>query len=557
MMTTALQHHHNGSFAQAAQIYQRILTMDPRHADALHLLGMVSYQFGDLETATALILQAIAIHGAAASYYTNLGTVLHAQGKLEEAETVLRHALTLRPDLASIHVNLGNVLRARKEFDASIESYEQALALDPGSAEAFNNMGNARQALGHLDAAIACYERALALKPDYVGVHCNIGNLHAREGRLEEAARFYLLALQMKPDHAEAFFSLGNVRRDQGNSSDALRQYKNALRLRPDYAQATLGLALAQLLQGDFASGWQNSEARWQSIDHDTPRRAYVQPAWTGEKLESGSVLIWAEQGVGDEVMFAGLLPDAIRTGNRFILDCDERLKPLFARSFPGVTVVSEGLPGCYPELEVAAHLPSGSLPGLFRRSAADFSASTSPYLLADSATRERLRFCYADGRLLVGLAWHSTNLKTGRQRSIDLSWLAPLFAFEQIKWISLQYGDHALLESQAADASAPLFIDGAVDQLADMDQFAAQIAAMDLVVTIDNSTAHLAGALGVPVWVLLPFAPDWRWLLQREDCPWYPSMRLFRQEALGEWDSVIARVTNALTSMKPSVDGY
>lgn len=554
MMAAALQHHHNGRFAQAAQIYQQILAIDPRHADAFHLLGMVAYQAGDLETAAGLILQAIAIHGAAASYYTNLGTVLHAQGKLDEAETVLRHALTLRPDLASIHINLGNVLRARKEFDASVESYERALDLDPGSAEAFNNLGNARQALGQLDAAIACYERALALKPDYVGVCCNIGNLHWREGRLDEAAKFYLRAIEMKPDHAEAFFSLGNVRRDQGNSPEALRQYENALRLRPDYAQAAFGLALAQLLQGDFAAGWQNCERRWQSVDHDTPRRDYSQPAWTGDKLASGSLLIWGEQGIGDEIMFAGLIPDVIRTGNRCILDCEPRLQSLFARSFPSIDVVPGCGPGSHPELNIASQLPSGSLPGLFRKTSSEFAATTSPYLIADSATRDHLRSGYTDGGRLVGLAWYSNNRKTGGVRSIDLSSLAPLFKSPGIRWISLQYGDCDLLQNQAATAAAPILIDRAVDQLTDMDLFAAQIAALDLVITIDNSTAHLAGALGVPVWVLLPYAPDWRWLLERADCPWYPTMRLFRQPTFGDWDSVIENVATALNRTSPPI---
>ena len=179
----------------------------------------------------------------------------------------------------------------------------------------------------------------------------------------------------------------------------------------------------------------------------------------------------------------------------------------------------------------------------MFRPSSASFAATTSPYLIANPTERERFRARYADGRPLVGLAWYTRNQKTGRDRSIDLSLLAPLFERTDIQWVSLQYGDHDALEKQAATANAPIFIDRSVDQLADIDIFAAQIAALDLVITIDNSTAHLAGALGVPVWVLLPFARDWRWLQLREDSPWYPTMRLFRQPQRGDWQSVIQKV--------------
>jgi ADP-heptose:LPS heptosyltransferase len=236
-----------------------------------------------------------------------------------------------------------------------------------------------------------------------------------------------------------------------------------------------------------------------------------------------------------------------LRTGNRLVLDCDLRLNPLFARSFPGVQVVSGCGPGLHPELDIAAHLPTGSLPSLFRRSSEAFAATTSPYLVADREMRQQLRARYADSRRLIGLAWQTNNRKTGRFRSVFLAQFAPLFAKSGIRWISLQYGDQSELESQAVAAGTPILVDRAIDQLTNMDAFAAQVAAMDLVITIDNSTAHLAGALGVPVWVLLPFAPDWRWLLDRKDSPWYPTMRLFRQPQPGDWQSVVEEVESAL----------
>jgi Tfp pilus assembly protein PilF len=444
LMTTALQHHQAGRLTDAESIYRQILAVEPRHPDALHLLGMVAYQNGHLGVAVDLIREAIAIHKTAASYYSNLGNVLQAQGELEEASS----------------------------------NYRQALALKPGMAEVANNLGNVLRAQGKVDECLICYRYALVVKPDL--------------------------------------------------------------------AEASLAEAMALLVKGEFAAGWQSYARRWQTQDFDTPMRTYPQPIWNGERLTNGRLLIWPEQGIGDEIMFAGLIPDAISAGNLVVLDCNARLKPLFARSFPSTTVLSGYDPELHSDLQVTAQLPSGSLPGIYRGDSASFARTVSPYLVADPLDRERFRSRYSGGRRLIGLAWHTTNRKSGRERSIDLSVFAPLFELANIQWISLQYGDHDALEYQAQ--GVPIVIDRSIDQLVDLDHFAAQVAAMDMVITIDNSTAHLAGALGVPTWLLLPFAPDWRWLLDREDSAWYPGMRLFRQQMRGDWGPVIESVRNALS---------
>jgi hypothetical protein len=394
---------------------------------------------------------------------------------------------------------------------------------------------------------MACYRRAIELRPQLPEAHYNLGNtLHSLE-RLEEAAASFERALELRPEYAEAHYNLGCVLEDLGRLDEAIVRIDRALEIKPDYSQARFGQALALLQSGNFAAGWPNYESRWQSIDHDTPWRAYQQPVWTGERLASGRLLLWGEQGIGDEIQFAGLIPDAVRSGNRIVLDCDKRLKPLFERSFAGVEVVSGCGPAEAQTAEIAAQLPAGSLPGLFRSTEAAFAATTSPYLKADALERERFRNQYHDGRRLVGLAWHTQSLKTGRKRSLGLESFAPLFALGGIRWISLQYGNFDALEEQAAAAHAPLFIDRSVDHFVDMDRFAAQVAAMDQVITIDNSAAHLAGALGLPVWLLLPFAADWRWLNARTESPWYPTLRLFRQPKIGDWKPVIESVRSAL----------
>jgi tetratricopeptide (TPR) repeat protein len=685
LCANALRFHQQGQLAEAERLYRQVLDLDPRHADSLHLLGVLAHQVGRNDVAVELIGKAIARDRRPATFHTNLGTalqalgrleeakasyqralvinpnlaearmnlgvILEAQGQREEAEASFRRALRSNPNLAEAHVNLGNILQAQgklEEAEASharamvlkpdfaeacfnhantlqalgrleeaAASYQRALALKPEKAEYHGNLGNALLALGRLEEAEACYRQGLALKPDYAEGCYNLGNLRNAQNKLDEAAECYRRAIELKPqlpeahynlgntlhtmdrleeaaasferalvlrpDYAEAHYNLGCVFEDLGRLPEALAAMARALAIKPDYAQARFGHALVQLRGGDFATGWRNYEHRWQSPDHDTPWRAYAQPLWTGEKLDAGRLLLWGEQGVGDEIQFAGLIPEALRSGNRITLDCDSRLQPLFARSFPEIEVVS----GCGPaeaqklgvpslhllsgarvendepadalgeRQEITAHLPTGSLPGLLRGTEAAFAATVSPYLKADAAEREAFRSRYADGRLLAGLAWQTMSQKTGRRRSIALKEFAQLFALPGIRWISLQYGDFDALEQQAKAAEAPLLIDRGVDQLANLDRFAAQVAALDMVITIDNSTAHMAGALGLPVWLLLPFAADWRWQQGRTETPWYPTLRIFRQPKLGDWQSVLWEVECALKNQPARLPGF
>jgi tetratricopeptide (TPR) repeat protein len=563
LLGTGLRHHQAGQLTEAEQIYRKILAIDARQADCLHLLGMIAYQAGRHELAIEMIREAIAIDPNVAAYHSNLGTVLHSEGRLEEAATSYTQAIILQPKLAEAHYNLGNILAPAPNddrLDDAVACYERAIALQPELAEAHYNLGNALQAQNKLGAAIACYQRALALQPGKIEALHNLGNALQSQDKLHEAMMYFERVLALQPGYAKAHYSMGSAFHALGNLDQELACYGIAQDLDPSFAQAGFSESLAHLLRGNFAEGWRNFELRWKfkNQDHDTPMRPYPQPLWKGETPSSGRVLIWGEQGIGDEIMFAGLIPDVLRTGTACVLDCDPRLKSLFARSFPEVEVVSSYetrhnlMNGALPDsdLKISAHMPSGSLPGLFRKTAANFAATASPYLVADPFMRERFRARYAHpaGTRLIGLTWHTNNRKTGRQRSIDLSLLAPLFEGSGIRWVSLQYGDHDVLRKQAAEAHATIIIDRSVNQFLDLDLFAAQVAAMDLVITIDNSTAHLAGALGVPTWVLLPFVPDWRWLLSRPDSPWYPTLRLFRQPRRGDWQSVVETVSSALS---------
>jgi Tfp pilus assembly protein PilF len=425
--------------------------------------------------------------------------------------------------------------------------YRQVLTTDSQHPDSLHLLGMIAFQTGRSEEALVLIQKAIAVRGNASAYHSNLGNVLQSQGKLAEAGACYQRALVLKPDSAEVYVNLGNIFKEQGQIDSSLTCYRRALALNPELADAAAAEANLLLLKGDFAHGWIGTERRWDTSDFDTPKRTYPWPLWNGEKLPADRLLIWGEQGIGDEIMFAGLIPDAIRTGASCVIDCDPRLRTLFARSFPQAVAVSRFVDYAHSEFEIAAHLPSGSLPGLFRNSTAAFEATTSPYLAADPLQQAELRARYSDGRKIVGLAWYTANKKTGRNRSIDLLLLAPLFALPGIRWVSLQYGIHDALEKQVAAADAPILVDRELDQLTNIDAFAAQIRAMDLVITIDNSTAHLAGALGVPTWVLLPFAPNWRWQLERSDSPWYSSVRLFRQTREGDWPSVVQQVRDAL----------
>ena len=561
----------------AARACRTSLVLRPHHAESLHLLGVLSYVDREFDVAARLLRRAAALSRKNSQYHSNLGGALQALGKLDEAAVRYRRAVALRPLFAEAHFNLGNLLRRQGKQREAIEAYGRAIAANPHLHEAHTNLGNILQSIGEWTGADACYEKALSIRPDSAEAHSNCGNLRRAEDRLDEAVEQYRLALVCDPSFSDAHTNLGTVLNQQGKLDEAVtchekalalrpdfaeahhnlacvlhakgitdaafRRYGRAIALKPDYANAHFGQTLILLLQARYVEGWQGYEWRWKSDQQSTRWRRSEQPLWTGDRLQAGHLLLWGEQGIGDEILFAGLVPDAVATGNECVLECDPRLVPLFTRSFPGVKIKAAHS-GDHPP--IAAHLPTGSLPGLFRKNASAFLSSCA-YLHADPIGSARFRDLYSDGRRVIGLAWHTKNPKSGYRRSIDLSLLALLFTRTDVRWISLQYGDHDAIETETAAVGAPMLIDRSVDQFANIDTFAAQVSAMDLVITIDNSTAHLAGALGVPVWVLLPFAPDWRWLEEREDCPWYPSMRLFRQTRLGDWGSVVTQVDQDL----------
>jgi tetratricopeptide (TPR) repeat protein len=490
----ALSLHAAGRIAEAERLYDAILAGEPDHAGALHHLGLVRVAQRRSEEALTLIGQALAVDPGMATAHYNLGTTLRGLGRDGEAVPAFERALALRPDYLAALVNLGSSLQALGRRDEAVASYERALAIDPAHAETLNNLGAAYAGLDRPEAAVGAYRRALAARPDY----------------------------------ADARINLGKALRALNRHDEAIAEFAAALRLRPGDVEAMRSQGMARLILGDFAEGWR----RWRFAR----TRALAQPLWLGDApLEGTTILLWAEQGLGDTIHFARYVRLVAEQEARIVLEVQAELVMLL-QGLPGVSAVLP-LGATLPYFD--CHCPLPSLPLAFGAELATIPA-TVPYLAVIGGPAVALPEGFRVGLTWAGNPQHLND----RNRSIPLERLAPLFDLEGIGFVALQK------DRREGDAETLHRLPNIVDASLAMTDFAATaalVAALDLVITVDSSMAHLAGALGKEVWVLLPFSPDFRWLLGRSDSPWYPTARLFRQIAPGDWDGVVAEVRGEL----------
>ncbi len=484
------------------------------------------------------------------------GMALHQKGHLAKAEAAYLTTVAADGNFAEAHLNLGVVLHAQGKFDAALDAIKRALALNPDMAEAHYALAAVDQDQDNPEDAAAGFQRALAIDPDFILAVNGLGIAEQKLGNWDDAAEAFRRALTLNPGFAEAANNLGILRHKQGRLDDAIASFERAIGTRPDYAKAHRNYSHVLLAAGRLKDGWREFPWRWQCSDFPTPDRNFPYPRWSGEAIDGKQFLVWGEQGVGDEVHFASMVPDLIDQGAGVILECDRRLVPLFTRSFPGVTCIArEDPPAVASETEIDFQLPTADLGQWLRSQPGDFPDRRS-YLVADEGQSKKLKAQYrtGGGDVLIGLAWISKNPEVGFERSLTLMDWAGLAALPGITFVDLQYGDTEAERKAFLDETGTAILhDDGVDQMADLDAFAAQVAAMDLIISIDNSTVHMAGALATPVWTLLPFQSDWRWMTERQDSPWYPEMRLFRQTEPGAWADVIAQVESALKGWLPA----
>jgi len=466
-------------------------------------------------------------------------------GAFEEGMCWIERALAAAP-LAFAHYTRGRLLQGEGRLPEAAQSYQRSIELDPERAAAWNNLGCVQHMQGQLDLAQASYRRALALDPLLPQANQNLSAIESDPAMAEGAVAGYRRQLERNPKDAQAHNNLGNVYRELGRHREALACFDAAIACDPGFAEARFSRSQELLLTGDFERGWQDHESRWQVRGLGMALPDLRGPLWEGEPLPGGTLLLHAEQGLGDTIQFARYAAMAAKRCGQVLLQCHPQIAGLL-REVPGLARV---IPRGEPLPAFDAHLPVMSLPRVFGTTVQTIPWN-GPYLRADPVLVERWRRERepakggAAARLHVGLAWAGRpQYWDDRKRSIPLALFAPLARVGGVAFYSLQWGQGT---DQLATAPASLRVRDFGDGIREFVEMAALAASLDLVISVDSSVAHLAGAMGRPVWLLIAHAPEWRWLLEREDTPWYPATRLFRQSAPGDWPGVLERVAAEL----------
>lgn len=610
----AIALHQRGALGPAEEIYRKILAIEPKSADALHLLGVISYQAGSYDASLDLINRAIELNPHEAAFYcnkgnalkelrqlhlalhnydksikikpdyseaySNRGNTLRELKKLDAAIASYDKAIGLNPDYAEAYSNKGNALYEQNKFDAAIAIYDKAISLSPGFAEAHYNRGLALQELRQYSAAVASYERAIDLRSDYAEAFSNRGSALKQLDRPDAAIISYTKAISLRPDYAEAYYNRGlalqelrqlaaavddydkaiSLRPDyaqaysnRGNALKELRRlaaaivsYERAISLKPDFAEANWNKSLLFLLNGNFEDGWTLYEWRWKVERSNEIKRNFSKPLMlVGDTRLNGFALLHAEQGLGDTIQFCRYVEMVAGLGAKVILEVQKPLLRLL-KDLPGVwSLIAKGDP--LPEFDF--HCPLLSLPLAFKTDLESIPCATS-YLKAEPQRvaywMERLK----SDKFKVGIAWQGGQSKIDIGRSFDIRLFRKIASLPNIQLISLQknFGSEQLkslpVGMAVTDLGEDLDADGAFLDTA------AVMMSLDLVITSDTAIAHLAGALGVKVWVALKFVPDWRWMLERSDSPWYPSMTLYRQQSIGDWKAAFDAIEHDLKQL-------
>ncbi|MBF0335562.1 MAG: glycosyltransferase family protein [Alphaproteobacteria bacterium] len=536
----ALAAHQAGRLDEARRGYDDILQGDPLHAGALHLLGVLSHQSGHAAGAIDLVRRAVDVKPDYAEAHANLGVILQAAGHLAEAEESLRNAVVCDPGSAQHLTCLGVASQANGKAAEAAFCHRHALRVDAGHADAWSNWGIALKSLGQLDEAERAYRRALALRPGHADALVNLGTLLEARDRLDEAVDCWRQALDSQPGHADAWSNLGSALQALDRPDEAVAAYDRALALASQHPEAHWNRGLALLSMGRFREGWRDYEWRWRRPDMLTQAREFLQPPWMGQPLDGETVLLHAEQGLGDTIQFVRFARAARRLCGRVTLECQPALERLLAGGVAGIdSVVAAGR--TVPPFDAQA--PLLSLPRLLGVAGpADIPAEPA-YLRPPGPLPERLRLPPAPFR--VGLVWQgSPAFAFNHVRCFPFATLRPLLDLPGIAFHGLQMGPAAAEREPPVTDLAPL--------IGDMGDTAHLLAQLDLVIGVDTGVIHLAGALGRPTWVMLSRAPDFRWLEDRDDCPWYPGARLFRQPRRGDWAAVVRAVRAALVRLHP-----
>ena len=469
---------------------------------------------------------------------------MREQKKLKESEESYKKAVKLNPNFADAYNNLGVTQRELNKFVDSEYSYKKAIELNPNFAEAYNNLGIILREQKKLKESEESYKKAIKLNPNFADAYNNLGYTLRELGRLDESESSYNKAIELNPNFAEAYNNLGFVLKELGRLDESESSYNIAINLKPDFADAYNNLSLTLLSKGNFQDAFKLSEWRWKTELKIGEQFYSNKPYWDGEN--NCSVFVWREQGIGDEIMYCSILPELIEKSKKVILNCDERLIPLFKRSLPD-KVTFESKQNNINEDKYDFHIPMGSLPLHFRKDLTSFNRSSNGYLKANKVKTIEFRKQLSDKKniKIIGLSWHTKSLiQMASFRNIPLKNLVYEINNSEIKFISLQYGDTSEeIQKVKKELGVDIIDLKEVDKRDDIDNLAALVSACDLVVSIDNFILHLAGSLGVKTKALLPFSSDSRWGHKNDKCHLYDSVYLYRQNSLGDWKKVLKQL--------------
>lgn len=556
MLRQAVALQQNGALAEAEELYREILELKPRHFDALQLLGSLALQAGRVQEGIEFLKKALAINAKQAPLHSNLAYALNALQRFDEALASADRALALQSGFPDALNNRGNAQAGLNLPLEALNSFDRALALAPDFAPAWNNRACVLRDLGRAADALASCDHALALQPGYPDAWSNRGNALSDLNQPHEARASYQRALELAPAFADAWNNLGLTQVDLNEHAQALHSYERALTVNPAAAETHWNRSLCLLQLGQLEAGWAEYEWRWERSRIKASRRTFAQPLWLGNfSIDGKTILLHAEQGLGDTLQFCRYAKTVSKLGAKVVLEVPRELMRLMS-TLDGVNQLIEAGHALPP---FDCHCPLLSLPLACKTDLASIPSKT-PYLFADpQASREWHERIAAPAQkcLNVGLVWAGGNRphvaelrKNDARRSITFERLAPILDVPNVRFFSLQKGPAA---RQLQHDDSHLDVIDYTEELDDFADTAALVANLDLVISVDTSTAHLAGALDKPVWILNRFDTCWRWMLERTDTPWYAQAKLFRQPALGDWDSVIRNVRDALVGLSAS----
>jgi tetratricopeptide (TPR) repeat protein len=531
-----------GRQPEAIEYLRRAMKLRPDFAATHHILGNALVKSDQPDEAIAEYRAALLLRPDFAVVQYSLAGLLIDKGFLDEAIDLSRRATTALPDATAAWYNLGRALRKQNRPQDAVPALRRAIAIDANFYLAYNELGNALLELKQCDEAIAAFDQLLKLAPS-AEVHYNRGGALWAAGRCDEAIAEFKTAEKMGFVEPSLYNNLGAVYHQLGRLADAEKFFRKSMSVKGDFPLGRFNLGMLQLLQGNFKDGWEGYETRWKARSIPTPPRYAQFAMWDGGDLRGKRILLDCEQGFGDSIQFVRYIPLIAERGGQPILATQPELRRLFQTVQGADKIVCP--PEDIPNFDVQC--PLLSLGHLFGTTLESIPARI-PYLSADPALIESwAKRIGKDDRLKIGLCWAgSPKHQQDSTRSLKLDDFAPLSKISTARYFSLQKSPDG--QSPALLPESPTMTDW-TRELSDFADTAALIANLDLVISCDTSVAHLAGALGKPVWILLPMVPDWRWLLKRDDSPWYPTMRLFRQKKSGDWTGVISRVTEALAS--------